>query len=86
MRQLSPGSTFYPVPGMEHGGACLSCNNCPYMKMNTLEKLYQCMARREPEIVLPDELMKAAKAPLERMLEMSGGIPLSETAQQKIAV
>ncbi len=71
MRQLSPGSTFHPVPGMEEGGACVSCNNCPYMKLNTMEKLYLCMRDRTPEITLPHELIDSARKPLERMLDMS---------------
>lgn len=71
MKQQSAGSTFYPVPGMEAGGACFSCNNCPYMKLNTLEKLYLCMRDGGPEIHLDAPLMEAARKPLQRMLEMS---------------
>ena len=70
MKKSSPGSTFYDVPGME-GGACIACNNCAYMKMNTLEKIYLCMKNRTPSIELPAELMQRARQPLERMLEMS---------------
>lgn len=76
MNQKSAGSQFYPVPGMEAGGACFACNDCPYMKLNTLDKLYLCMRDRTPEIHLTDELMDAARAPLERMLEMSQSIPV----------
>jgi quinolinate synthase len=71
MRQRSAGSIFHPVPGMEAGGACVSCNNCPYMKLNNLEKLYLCMRDRSPAIHLEPELIKAAYTPLARMLEMS---------------
>lgn len=70
MEKVSPGSQFYDVPGTY--GACATCNNCPYMKLNTLEKLYLCMARRQPEITVEEELRLEAKAALERMLEMSG--------------
>ncbi len=77
MEQCSPGSTFIPVPGMEADGACLSCNNCPYMKMNTLEKLYRCMRGRTPAIALSDELIALARAPLDKMLAMSETIPQS---------
>lgn len=73
MEKRSPGSIFHPVPGLV-GGGCVSCNNCPYMKLNTLEKLYLCMKRQQPEITLPEELMNAARKPLERMLEMSAAI------------
>lgn len=76
MKQKSLGSAFFPVPGMEEGGACISCNNCPYMKLNTMEKLYRCMRDRSPEIILAPELIASAKKPLERMLDMSAAIPV----------
>ncbi|MBY0354917.1 MAG: quinolinate synthase NadA [Rickettsiales bacterium] len=75
MRQQSTGSVFYAVPGL--GAGCEHCNNCPYMKLNTLEKIYLCMQSRSPEILLPDALMVRARQPLERMLEMSRNIPHS---------
>ncbi len=74
MEKRSAGSRFIPVPGMEANGACMSCNNCPYMKLNTMEKLHACMRNRTPEILLDDELIERAKQPLLRMLEMSQGI------------
>ena len=80
MRRLSPGSVFYDVPGQGQGG-CVSCNNCPYMKLNTMEKLYLCMRDRTPEITLDDAVIKAARKPLERMLEMSKGIASSAISQ-----
>jgi quinolinate synthase len=70
MKQRSPGSIFYPVPGME-GGACVACNNCQYMKLNTLEKIYLCMKNRAPALDLSPEMIAQAKKPLDRMLEMS---------------
>lgn len=70
MRTCSPGSTFIGVPGI-NDGACTSCNNCPYMKLNTMQKLYMCMRNKSPEINLPEDLLQAARAPLQRMLEMS---------------
>ncbi len=76
MRKRSPGSSFYDVPGTTQGG-CVSCNNCPYMKLNTMEKLYACMRDRSPEVTLDDALIQAARKPLERMLEMSRAIPSS---------
>ncbi len=71
MRKLAPHSEFYGVPGMEKNGACFSCNNCPYMKLNTMEKIYACMRDRSPSLELDVELMARARKPLERMLEMS---------------
>ena len=74
MQKRSPGSTFYPVPGALDGGACVACNTCPYMKLNTMEKLYLCMRDGAPELTLPADLMAAAKRPLDRMLELSASI------------
>jgi quinolinate synthase len=73
MKKRSPGSIFYPVPGIE-GGACVACNNCPYMKLNTLEKIYLCMKNRVPALELSPEMIAAARKPLDRMLEMSSAI------------
>lgn len=70
MRKVSPGSTFHTVAGVSDG-ACASCNACPYMKMNTMEKLYMCMENRYPALEMPPELIAAARKPLEKMLEMS---------------
>jgi quinolinate synthase len=70
MKKRSAGSTFYEVPGME-GGACIACNNCAYMKLNTMEKIYLCMKNGAPSIELSDDLITRAKKPLLRMLEMS---------------
>ena len=52
-------------------GQRLRCNECPYMKLNTLEKLYRCMAERSPELVMPESLRLAAYKPLKRMLDWS---------------
>lgn len=71
MRKRSPGSSFYDVPGMD--GNC-SCNACPFMKLNTMEKLYLCMVNRSPSITLPEETRLEAKASLDRMLEMSKAV------------
>lgn len=70
MKQVSKGSIFYDVPGLEEG-ACSSCNECPYMKLNTLEKLYMCMVNQTPEITMDEDLRQRAKKPLDKMLQMS---------------
>jgi quinolinate synthase len=80
MRARSAGSTFIEAPGIV-GGACVSCNTCPYMKLNTMEKLIACMKSGSPELILPVSLMDAARKPLERMLEMSKSIPLATQAR-----
>jgi quinolinate synthase len=67
MQKLSPGKEFLVVPADE---TC-SCNDCPYMKLNTLEKLYLCMLNENPEISLSPELIEKAKKPILRMLELS---------------
>ncbi len=67
MKKLVPGKTLIPAPPE----ANCSCNECPFMKLNTMEKLYLCMKNGTPEIVLDPELMKRALRPIERMLEMS---------------
>ena len=70
MRKISPDSVFYDVPGTSDG-ACATCNSCPYMKLNTMEKLYMCMVNKTPVINVDESLRLAAKKSLDRMLEMS---------------
>jgi quinolinate synthase len=67
MQKNSPHKTFIPAPP---NNAC-ACNDCPHMKLNTLEKLYLCMQYETPELTMPEELRLAAKAPIDRMLEIS---------------
>ncbi len=74
MKKRSPGSTFYDVPGV-NDGACVSCNSCPYMKLNTLEKLHLALRDESPELILDLPTIEAARKPLEKMLEMSKAIP-----------
>lgn len=67
MKINSPDKTFMVVPSDE---TC-NCNDCPYMKLNTLEKLYAAMLNGKPEIILPVDVMKKARKPIDRMLELS---------------
>jgi quinolinate synthase len=67
MRKNSPDKDFIIVPTDE---TC-SCNDCPYMKLNTLEKLYLCMKNEKPEITLSDEVIEMAEKPIRRMLDIS---------------
>lgn len=67
MEKASPGKTFIPAPP---NNAC-ACNDCPYMKLNTLEKLYLCLKYETPEINMEESLRLAAKKPIDRMLEIS---------------
>jgi quinolinate synthase len=67
MRLKLPHKLFFEVPGAD---GC-SCNACPYMRLNTLEKLWQCLDRMQPEIVMDEEIRLKALAPIEKMLAMS---------------
>ena len=67
MQQASPHKTFIPAPP---NNTC-ACNDCPYMKLNTLEKLYICIKYELPEITMDETLRLAAKKPIDRMLEIS---------------
>ena len=67
MQKESPHKTFIPAPP---NNSC-ACNDCPYMKLNTLEKLYLCMKYEIPEITMDENLRLAAKKPIDRMLAIS---------------
>ena len=67
MQKASPEKTFIPAPP---NNSC-ACNDCPHMKLNTLEKLYICLKYEQPEITLPAELISKAVKPIKRMLELS---------------
>ena len=67
MQKESPNKTFIPGPPEN---TC-ACNDCPYMKLNTLEKLYLCMKYEVPEIEMEESLRLAAKIPMDRMMEIS---------------
>ena len=68
MQKKVPHKRFIPAPGMDE--SC-SCNNCPFMALNTMEKLYLCLANLTPAIEMDENLRQAALKPLQRMLEMS---------------
>ena len=66
LKKECPDKTFIPAPTEN-----CRCNECRFMKMNTLEKLYDCMASLEPRIELSTQVMRRARLPIERMLEIS---------------
>lgn len=72
MQKRSPNKTFYAAPS---SGTC-ACNDCPHMKLNTLEKLYLCLKYELPEIVIEEDLRIKALAPIKRMLELSAELGL----------
>ncbi|MCF8373701.1 MAG: quinolinate synthase NadA [Bacteroidales bacterium] len=68
MQKASPKKLFIPAP--PNDSTC-ACNDCEFMKLNTLKKLYICMKYEKPEITLSDELIRKAEKPIRRMLEIS---------------
>ncbi|MCP5056584.1 MAG: quinolinate synthase NadA [bacterium] len=68
LEALGKKKTLIQAPGMDESCAC---NRCPYMRLNTLEKLYLCLRDLKPEITIPEDLRLEALAPIERMLELS---------------
>jgi quinolinate synthase len=67
MIELSPNKTFIAAPP---DNTC-ACNECPHMKRNSLEKIYNCLKYQQPEILMDEELRLAAKKPIDRMMEIS---------------
>nr|WP_199303038.1 quinolinate synthase NadA [Oscillatoria sp. FACHB-1406] len=67
MQKAAPNKRFIPAPGTNN----CACNECPHMRLNTLEKLYLAMKNRQPEITMAEEIRVAALKPIQRMLEMS---------------
>jgi quinolinate synthase len=67
MKLSSPDKVFIPAPPETN----CACNDCPYMKLNTLEKLYLCMEYETPEILMSEELIQKGRIPIDRMLEIS---------------
>ncbi len=67
MQKDAPDKTFIPAPP---DNSC-ACNDCPHMKLNSLEKVYLCMEYETPELTMPENLRMAALKPIERMLDIS---------------
>ena len=72
MQRTCPDKEFIPVPPeISESGLECSCNECNYMKLNTLEKVYNCLKNESPQIEIDPEIAKEAVKPIERMLELS---------------
>jgi quinolinate synthase len=69
MKQEVPDKILIPAPAKENN-TC-ACSECGYMKMNTLQKVYDCLLHETPEIFISEDIMKKALLPIERMLELS---------------
>jgi len=67
MQKANPDAHLIPLPGMDESCAC---NECPFMRLNTLEKLYLCLRDLEPRIEMDEDLRLKALAPLERMMAL----------------
>ena len=67
MQKASPTKTFIPAPP---NNSC-ACNDCPHMKLNTLEKIYLALKYEQPELLMSPEMIEKAKAPISKMLELS---------------
>ena len=71
MQRACPDKEFIPVPPEVTEGVGCSCNECEYMRMNTLEKLYNCLLNETPEIAVKKETAEKAISSIERMLALS---------------
>ncbi|MDE6813197.1 MAG: quinolinate synthase NadA, partial [Duncaniella sp.] len=68
MRRRCPGNTFTAAP--PNDSTC-ACNDCSFMKLNTLEKLYNTLRYEQPEVTVDESIIDAARRPITRMLELS---------------
>ena len=68
IEKAAPQKTLIQAPGRDESCAC---NRCPFMRLNTLEKLYLCLRDLRPEVTVPEPVRVAALRPIERMLELS---------------
>lgn len=68
MQKDCPGKTFIPAPPAD---STCACNDCSFMKLNTLEKLYNCLLTEQPEVTVDAEIAAKAVKPIERMLQIS---------------
>ena len=72
MQRTCPDKKFIPVPPeISESGLECSCNECNYMKLNTLEKVYNCLKNMSPQIEIDPEIAKEAVKPINKMLELS---------------
>jgi len=73
MRKASPNKVFHAAPPED---STCACNDCSFMKLNTLQKIYNCLKYEMPEIIIPEEIRLKAHKPIMRMLEISASLGL----------
>ena len=71
MTQLSPEKEFFEAPTGGVGSSCKSCAHCPWMGLNSLKNLNECVEKLINEITLPEELIQKAKIPLDKMINFN---------------
>ncbi|MBR1712270.1 MAG: quinolinate synthase NadA [Alloprevotella sp.] len=76
MKKQAPGKTFIPVPPEVSGEVGCACNECAYMRLNTLDKLHRCLLEETPEVDVPAEVRRKALRPIKRMLDISARLGL----------
>lgn len=71
MEKACPNKEFIPLPSKNENGIACACNECEYMRMNTLENVYACLRDEQPEMIVDEEIASKAISSIHRMLEMS---------------
>lgn len=71
MKKACPDKEFIPLPSKNEKGIACACNECEYMRMNTLENVYACLRDEQPEMIVDEEIASKAISSIHRMLEMS---------------
>lgn len=71
MEKSCPNKEFIPLPSKNENGIACACNECEYMRMNTLENVYACLRDEQPEMIVDEEIASKAISSIHRMLEMS---------------
>jgi quinolinate synthase len=72
MQKYNPNGKFYTVPYLEKDGVtCINCNDCPFMRLNTMEKIYLALKLEDTEILIPEEIRLKAEKSLNKMLELA---------------
>ena len=71
MEKVCPDKEFIPLPSKNENGIACACNECEYMRMNTLENVYACLRDEQPEMIVDEEIASKAISSIHRMLEMS---------------